>query len=737
MYWVLMNPSLIDFSGLGFSFGSFSHVDPGNDTSTYAGSMLFSYVGKWLGFSSYVELNGFHSRYTEKWGRFGIAGSLRWKILSIGFSGQWDYNYSDVEPVEFSLPSYRVGLSFLRIGDDFFRLERLGFYALLSPELSWQGIYGFGGVLRIGGFYLKAFGDVRDDGSSVVSGSTGYVFSKSFGKDMGTIFGGPGIELGYSTLNVFSLKLFMTSFYRDPYDQGKLRRFSEISLEGFYKKEHNVLGALLRYDFSFDKFGYNSGYSSPVVKISVEDVIEKNTEEDGKAYEIHVRVRNYSHKHGAAVKIYPVFLKGLAGVEVEPLYRIVRVGTDSFEIVRFDLSIDKYSDEGTLKVAFRGKELNFDLNLIPDYLRLEIRHEPAQIPEVVLERGAENPSGRIEQKVGSEGHKQPEVSSERTEVSSELSPAEKSYSADAKETLEVLSDVDEIPSDLKGRFSDTNIVAVIIANGEYKDSSIPSMEWAYRDALSFKKHLVELLGVPESNIIYKYDVSKSQMEALVGSATSPRGMVYALAEKIMPDTLIFYYVGHGSTTSTGEPVLLPSDALSSSVDTTGVPVRQILRNLAKTKATLKWIILEACFSGITPEGVAGLTIQPKNPLDPNLKGIIYMAAADKTQYANYYPKEHHGLFTYYLLKAMQESIRENGRLSLSFIKDYVGKNVVRTAATELEGYRVQTPVIYLPEEFKKSAVSKSIKEQHPRRARRVRRKKPSLLRKLRRAFDLE
>jgi len=72
--------------------------------------------------------------------------------------------------------------------------------------------------------------------------------------------------------------------------------------------------------------------------------------------------------------------------------------------------------------------------------------------------------------------------------------------------------------------------------------------------------------------------------------------------------------------------------------------------------------------------------------------VIAISAATTGQTSNSYPKEEHGLFTYYLLKALSGKADDNedNRVTIKEIYSYVNKHVTRTARRMGSE---QTPVI--------------------------------------------
>ena len=76
---------------------------------------------------------------------------------------------------------------------------------------------------------------------------------------------------------------------------------------------------------------------------------------------------------------------------------------------------------------------------------------------------------------------------------------------------------------------------------------------------------------------------------------------------------------------------------------------------------------------------------------PQGKMVVFSAAqGDETAYPN--NEEHHGMFTYYLLKKLQET---KGKVDMQELSDYVKTQVGRRSI--VENGKSQTPAIFVSE----------------------------------------
>ena len=120
----------------------------------------------------------------------------------------------------------------------------------------------------------------------------------------------------------------------------------------------------------------------------------------------------------------------------------------------------------------------------------------------------------------------------------------------------------------------------------------------------------------------------------------------------------------------------------------------LLGNVVEPKAEKDYQVvcfLDACFSGATREDDMlltgrGVAIKPKEETPQG--NLIVFTSASGNETAHQYEEKQHGLFTYYLLKKMQDS---KGTFTLGEMYDYVSKNVKKTSFDV--NNKIQTPSV--------------------------------------------
>lgn len=242
--------------------------------------------------------------------------------------------------------------------------------------------------------------------------------------------------------------------------------------------------------------------------------------------------------------------------------------------------------------------------------------------------------------------------------------------------LAIDSDVDiNIPhNDIK-----VKAYALIIANENYKyEHYVP---YAENDGESIRKYFESTLGLPSSNIHLITDASLNNMK---------REIEWLVENCKDSDKLYLYYSGHGIPSGDlSTAYLLPCDGYAKDPET-GLNLKWIYSKLGTTNIPC-YVFLDACFSGwgrdekvlVESKGVA---IKSKEVIPQNQ--TVVFAACKGTEMA--YPSEEqkHGLFTYYLLKKIQQT---SGNVSLEALSNYIIEEVPKHAIKEKGS--IQTPSI--------------------------------------------
>lgn len=211
--------------------------------------------------------------------------------------------------------------------------------------------------------------------------------------------------------------------------------------------------------------------------------------------------------------------------------------------------------------------------------------------------------------------------------------------------------------------------AVIISNEKYQMEK--SVQYAENDGKAFTEYCKKTLGLPEKNVRFITNATlnniKHEIKWLQDVIAVYKGEAKA----------IFYYAGHGIPDEQNKSAyLLPIDGYGSDV-TTGYALEDLYKALGSLPSKSVTVFLDACFSGAKRDGdmlasARGVAIKVKQATPVGNIVVFSAAQGDETAYP--YKEEEHGLFTYYLLKKLQET---KGNVTLGELSDYIKTQVER------------------------------------------------------------
>lgn len=231
-------------------------------------------------------------------------------------------------------------------------------------------------------------------------------------------------------------------------------------------------------------------------------------------------------------------------------------------------------------------------------------------------------------------------------------------------TITPSSDIDiNIPA---SKNVNENTFAVIIGNEDYQNEI--KVKYAKNDAFVFKQYVEQTLGVPAEQIHYVEN-------ATYGNILSEIYWIKSVAKAYTGTAkLIFYYAGHGMPNeTTKEAFILPTDG-NASQTATAISLDQIYSSLNEYPTQQVVVFLDACFSGAAREGMLatgrGVSIKPKTDVPKG--NMVVFTAVTEGQTAHPYDNKQHGLFSYYLMKKLQET---QGNITFGELGDYIKTEV--------------------------------------------------------------
>ncbi len=250
----------------------------------------------------------------------------------------------------------------------------------------------------------------------------------------------------------------------------------------------------------------------------------------------------------------------------------------------------------------------------------------------------------------------------------------------------------KLPSDV-----DTNIpymqnksektFAVIISNEKYSEPNITDVQYANKDGKIFAEYCKKTLGIPGNNIHIRENATLNQIRSEV-NWLKDISEAYSGEAKI-----IFYYAGHGiPDESDATSYLLPSDGIGNDVRS-AYCVSDLYAELGQLPAEQVTVFMDACFSGAKRDGkmlsdARSVAIIAKQTAPQGNMVVFSAAQGDETAYQ--YKMKKHGIFTYFLLKKLQET---KGNVTLEELSNYITTQVKQHSIRE-HG-KLQTPTLQI------------------------------------------
>lgn len=243
------------------------------------------------------------------------------------------------------------------------------------------------------------------------------------------------------------------------------------------------------------------------------------------------------------------------------------------------------------------------------------------------------------------------------------------------------SDVDyNIPTTSTRR---ENTFCIIIANEKYHKA--PQVDFAAIDGATFKRYCVSTLGIPEQNIRLTTNANYLTMQEQFD-------WLKMVADEYGDEAnFIVYYAGHGVPNDEGSCYLLPVDG-NPKQSSNGYSLKKLYEMLGSLTSQSALVLIDACFSGNDRNDMSMLGSDRgivRKIQEETVGGhVVVMSAASNTETALPFEEKGHGMFTYFLLKKMQET---KGKVKYGELYDYVRKQVSRN--TIVTRSKKQTPSV--------------------------------------------
>lgn len=221
-------------------------------------------------------------------------------------------------------------------------------------------------------------------------------------------------------------------------------------------------------------------------------------------------------------------------------------------------------------------------------------------------------------------------------------------------------------------------LAIIISLENYaaeKGRAISPVKYATKDALAFKKVLIEKMNVLEANITFLSDTQayKSLLEYDL------KGLFHNLTEN---DRLIFYFVGHGFHNGITN-YLSTYDMHPNHIIDTSISLRKVLLDpLKKSKCENALIFIDSCAQLLIDENsrnnISNINFEEFKILQNKFPyyGLFYSCHEGQSSYSC--NDLEHGIWTYFLLQALSGEAPvciKNNYISDKTLSSYLEKKV--------------------------------------------------------------
>lgn len=234
-----------------------------------------------------------------------------------------------------------------------------------------------------------------------------------------------------------------------------------------------------------------------------------------------------------------------------------------------------------------------------------------------------------------------------------------------------------------------NTFVVIIGNEDYQ--RVSKVNYALNDANTFANYCQKTLGIPQQNI-------RSFCNATYGTMLSALDEIKGIANAYHGNLdVIFYYAGHGVPSEADKNAyLLPVDADGVRTEVC-LSTKRLYQTLGELNAKNVVVFMDACFSGAQRgEGMLasarGVALKVKADVPQGNTVVFSAASGEETAFP--YKEKGHGMFTYFLLKKLQDT---KGDATLGEIGEYVSEEVAKQSI--VINHKSQTPTIIASEQI--------------------------------------
>jgi uncharacterized caspase-like protein len=229
--------------------------------------------------------------------------------------------------------------------------------------------------------------------------------------------------------------------------------------------------------------------------------------------------------------------------------------------------------------------------------------------------------------------------------------------------------VDHIPA-VVTEFRQPHTYLISIGIGSYRNRQLPSRKFASSDAQSVSNYFQTLGGLPASNVLLLQD--RKAIRSDIDDA-----LLDWLPPRIHNDAIVIvYFAGLASVTSTGEIFLIPYDGTATTTSRS-YAIKDLEAALSRLHAKQTVFLFDGTVSLMGPDNRAKTT--PSTPLQWSFteSSTLHIIGTSGIGQGLEDDQHRHGLFTYYLLRALrgEADINRDGDVTLGETVAYLSQKV--------------------------------------------------------------
>lgn len=235
-------------------------------------------------------------------------------------------------------------------------------------------------------------------------------------------------------------------------------------------------------------------------------------------------------------------------------------------------------------------------------------------------------------------------------------------------------DVDQIPALVTG-FRQPHTYLISIGIGSYRDQQAPSRKFASLDAEMVSSYFQSLGGLPASNVhlLQDWKAIRSDIDEALLDWLPPHMNKDAV--------VIVYFAGLASISSTGEPFLVPYDGTTTTTSRS-YPLKDLEAALSRLRAKHTVFLFDGIVSRMGPSSRTKTALPQWNPTGSSTLHVIGTSGIGRGLEDD---QHRHGLFTYYLLRALRGEADTNrdGDVTLGETVTYLSQKVRWASKTHM------------------------------------------------------